>query len=115
MTTPLRAETRHMCRKCRGRLPEPTGNLRKAFCTRGCWEQHHWTRCVVCENPIQQKGRRRWLCKRPKCRTELRKWPTIYRPFDGSNYRPFDGSNNAVGYLPTGANTNTSKNPIKRG
>jgi hypothetical protein len=76
---------RHRCRKCRGKLPEPTENEHRAFCTRGCWEQFHWTRCICCERPIEQPkrgGTRRWLCNRPKCRSELNKWPGLYRPFE---------------------------------
>jgi hypothetical protein len=85
-----KSEMRYRCRRCRGKLPEPTDNERKGFCTKGCWKQHHWTRCIVCENAIEQpkKGSRRWLCKRPKCRSALNRLPHVYRPFEQEKSEP---------------------------
>jgi hypothetical protein len=82
------SEMRYRCRRCRGKLPEPTDNERKGFCTKGCWEQYHWTRCIVCEKAIEQpkNGVRRWLCKRPKCRSALKRLPHVYRPFEQPSY-----------------------------
>jgi hypothetical protein len=37
--------------KCRGALPAPTDNLRRAFCCRGCYERFYRTRCRVCAEP----------------------------------------------------------------
>jgi hypothetical protein len=32
----MKIETRHYCRKCRVKLPEPVDNEHHAFCTKGC-------------------------------------------------------------------------------
>jgi hypothetical protein len=50
---PASAALRTRCRdpKCRGALPAPTGDLRRTFCCRGCYERFHRTRCRVCAEP----------------------------------------------------------------
>ena len=73
-----------MCRnpRCGLKLREPVENTHAAFCVRGCWEQFHRQRCVVCERPKDQKrGRIRLVCERRLCRAELKKWPDQYQPF----------------------------------
>lgn len=77
----------HYCRnkpRCGMQLKEPAGNPHAAFCCRGCWEQFHRTRCIVCERqyvrtkpiPLQV------VCGRRDCKNRLRQNPWIYRPFD---------------------------------
>jgi hypothetical protein len=67
---------RHYCRnpRCRSKLPSPTSDSRKAFCTRGCHSSFYLKRCVVCENdkPAGSTARRK-LCRRPKCEGRYRK------------------------------------------
>jgi hypothetical protein len=72
-----------MCRnpRCGCRLPEPVENAHAAFCTRGCWEQYHRARCVVCERPFERKAEHQHLCGRRKCKADLRAWPAVYLPF----------------------------------
>ena len=66
-------ELRHRCRKCRGKLPQPTSNEREGFCCRGCYEQFYWKRCRVCECDIEQgKGTQRIVCDKPKCKSAWR-------------------------------------------
>jgi hypothetical protein len=44
--------------RCRTKLPLPTDNEHKAFCSPYCFNQfYHW-KCRVCEKPIL-RGRRR--------------------------------------------------------
>ena len=66
---------------CRLKLPELRENPHSAFCWKGCFEKFYKRKCIVCENPIERTINNRLLCKRPKCRTELRNWPAVYRPF----------------------------------
>ena len=80
----ITGKLRHMCRnpRCGLKLREPVENTHAAFCVRGCWEQFHRQRCVVCERPKDQKrGRIRLVCERRLCRAELKKWPDQYQPF----------------------------------
>jgi len=80
---------RKRCRKCKSKLPEPTHNEHRAFCTPGCWRQFHYRRCIVCEKPIHQGSRgRRWLCRKPACRSELARWPDKYKAFDFEPQKP---------------------------
>jgi hypothetical protein len=60
---------RHMCRKCRSKLPAPVSNEREAFCARGCYQSFYLKRCRVCEAAIEQpkRGRPRLICKKSKC------------------------------------------------
>jgi hypothetical protein len=66
---------RHYCRnpRCRSKLPSPTSDLRKAFCTRGCHSSFYLKRCMVCEKSIEQPkwGGRRLVCKKAKCRSAV--------------------------------------------
>jgi hypothetical protein len=95
-------ELRHYCRNphCRSKLPAPTDNPRKAFCTKGCHGSFYLKRCVVCENekPAGSTVRRK-LCRRPSCE---------------SNYRQNRGLYSFPGADVIRA-ANTSRNPIKTG
>jgi hypothetical protein len=97
MLTPTKP--RHFCRnpRCRSKLPEPVENPHAAFCTKGCWQQYHRSRCCVCERPIEQpkRGGERRLCKRRVCRLELDKWPARYLPFGQSIQKHEIASRNA--------------------
>lgn len=93
--------------RCRMKLPEPRDNDHAAFCTKGCYEQHYRHRCVVCENPIERKVENKLICRRPRCRTELRNWPEKYRPFHRRLTLP-------VGYMPSASST-PSEVPISCG
>ena len=57
------------------------GNVHAAFCTRGCWQQFHRHRCVVCERSFKRTVENKRLCERRVCRSELKKWPALYLPF----------------------------------
>jgi hypothetical protein len=58
--TDFTAELRHRCRnpKCRLKLPDTVSNPRDAFCARGCHGSFYLRRCRICEDPIEQGGRR---------------------------------------------------------
>jgi hypothetical protein len=74
LMTDFAAELKRCCNpKCRSKLPTPTDNPRKAFCTKGCYESFYLKRCVVCENekPVGSTARRK-LCRRPKCGSSYR-------------------------------------------
>jgi len=79
------SDLRHRCRnpKCRGKLPAPTDNLRRAFCTRFCFDSFYRNRCRVCEKDLRKKGGRghasRLYCRPPNnCKAEAQKWPGRY-------------------------------------
>jgi hypothetical protein len=66
--------------KCRSKLPIPTSNDHKAFCTPYCRNQFYFWKCVVCEQPIQ-KGKRRKQpdhCHRRECRLSFGRYPETY-------------------------------------
>jgi hypothetical protein len=68
-------EVRHYCRnpRCGSKLPAPVSNSREAFCTRGCYNSFHLSRCLICEGRIEQPKRgKRLICKKVKCRSALR-------------------------------------------
>jgi hypothetical protein len=67
--------------RCRSKLPVPTDNEHKAFCTPYCYSQFYNWRCKVCEHPIQ-RGRRRKApdhCHDRRCRGDLRRYSEAYR------------------------------------
>src|SRR5262249_49862528 len=77
--------TRKRCRnpRCRMKLPTPTDNPHKAFCTRGCFEGFYRSRCRVCEADLRKAGKRgdeqRRFCRPPnRCKAEAQKWPEKY-------------------------------------
>ena len=72
------AAPRHYCRQDRTKLAEPTDNLRRAFCTRFCWEQFYRHRCVVCEKPIRRKNERQKTCIDHDCKAAIRRYPLAY-------------------------------------
>ena len=73
------SDVRHYCRKCRSKLPTPTENPRRAFCTRFCFDQHYRSRCVVCEKSFRRRSPTQAICGHHKCRLDLRKYPQTYR------------------------------------
>jgi hypothetical protein len=77
-----RADLRHYCRNsnCRTKLPEPTANLRRAFCTTGCRAQFYRNRCLVCENELPPGRSDRKLCRGPKCRRQYRQNKMLFEP-----------------------------------
>jgi hypothetical protein len=78
--TDFAAELKRCCNpKCRSKLPTPTDNPRKAFCTKGCYESFYLKRCVVCENekPVGSTARRK-LCRRPKCGSSYRRNRSLF-------------------------------------
>ena len=73
---------RFLCRnqRCRSKLPIPTENDHKAFCSQYCYEQFYQWRCKVCEEPIL-KGRRRKSpdhCHAERCRKDFRRYPEAF-------------------------------------
>ncbi len=99
---------RKRCRnlRCRSKLPAPTDNDRAAFCCRGCFDQFHRTKCVVCGGAIQRKTEAQRTCWVPRCRAELRKRRETYLPFEPPKSAP--------GHSPTGASFTASEVPAKR-
>lgn len=72
-----------LCRnpRCRSRMPVAFDE-HSQFCTRGCWEQFHRRRCVVCEAEFERVDERvQFVCGKRKCKAEARRRPDIYRPF----------------------------------
>ena len=69
---------RHSCRHCRIKLAEPTENLRRAFCARGCYRSFFRSRCVVCEETFRRKTEWQKTCIRKACKAELRRFPLAY-------------------------------------
>ena len=84
------ARVRCRNQRCRSKLPIPTDNDHKAFCSRYCYEQfYHW-RCKVCENPILKSRRRKQPnhCHDHRCRRDFRRYPEAfgYHPSQTINY-----------------------------
>jgi len=79
----LESKPRYRCRnpRCRSKLKEPVENMHAAFCTRGCWDQFHRHRCVVCERSFNRTVENKRLCERRTCRAEMKRWPALYLPF----------------------------------
>jgi hypothetical protein len=69
---------RHSCRHCRTKLTEPSENLRRAFCARGCYRSFYRSRCVVCEETFRRKTEWQKTCIRKTCKAELRRFPLAY-------------------------------------
>ena len=90
---PVKSEpARNYCRnpKCRSKLSAPVTNPRDAFCTRGCHGSFYLKRCRVCEEPIEQGGRRpRLICRKSKCRNA---WEG---DFPGGRYHPTSSRENS--------------------
>ena len=93
--------------RCRSKLRVPQENDHKAFCCRGCWLQFYRERCIVCEAAIERTANNRLVCKRSRCRNELRAWPDKYQPFRG--LKPSPG-----GYYPS-ASSEPQEVPISCG
>ena len=74
LQTSLRVRCRNQ--RCRRKLPIPTENDHKAFCSPYCYDQFYQWRCKVCEEPIL-KGRRRKSpdhCHAERCRKDFRRY-----------------------------------------
>ena len=83
-------DLRRMCRNplCRMKLPEPTANLREAFCTRGCHTSFYRKRCIVCEKDMPRNSKSQLTCYRKECRTAWRKKAIFSRFLYLSMFRP---------------------------
>ena len=77
--TSLAGTERVRCRNsnCRTKLPAPTSNDHKAFCTPYCYNQFYKRKCRVCEKPLPE-GHRRQLCSARQCRLDYRNFRTAY-------------------------------------
>jgi hypothetical protein len=76
------SKSRVRCRntRCRSKLPVPTDNDHKAFCTPYCYDQFYSWLCLVCEKPIP-RGRRRVQpkhCHARDCRLSFRRFPETF-------------------------------------
>jgi hypothetical protein len=74
-STSIAEQVRHRCRnpRCGARLRPAISHPRDAFCCRACFERFYRFRCLICEQPINRKTKRRQVCHRPKCRHEFRR------------------------------------------
>jgi hypothetical protein len=82
----LQQSLRVRCRnqRCRTKLPIPTSNDHKAFCSRYCYDQFYHLKCAVCEKPVAKRPRGKtpkWCIKRD-CRL------TFNRFRDAFEYKP---------------------------
>jgi len=76
--------------RCRSKLSAPVTNPRDAFCHSGLSCQLLSEACRVCEEPIEQGGRRpRLICRKSKCRNA---WEG---DFPGGRYHPTSGRENS--------------------
>ena len=71
-------DARQRCRKCRGKLPVPTDNLRRAFCTKFCHQMFYRSRCIVCEKEFRRRSASQKLCGHHDCRRQLDRFPLAY-------------------------------------
>jgi hypothetical protein len=71
-------DLRHMCRKCRSKLPEPVENPHHAFCKRGCHTSFYRKHCLVCEQELAPGPDHRKFCKRPRCKSKYRQFLHVY-------------------------------------
>lgn len=86
MTAARKNEHRQRCRNCRSKLPEPRASVHSAFCAKGCWQQFHHARCVVCEKEFKRTAQHQLVCGGRRCRAELKRQSEIYRPFHNGFY-----------------------------
>jgi hypothetical protein len=65
-----------LCRnpRCRSRMPPAMGE-HSQFCTRGCWEQFHRKRCVVCERARLAPSSRCWWENFKRSKFQFRRPP----------------------------------------
>jgi hypothetical protein len=78
----LQISLRVRCRnqRCRCKLPIPTENDHKAFCSPYCYNQFfHW-KCAVCEVEILRGKRRKQpkCCRSPKCNKTYKNFAPTY-------------------------------------
>lgn len=90
LQTSLRVRCRNQ--RCRCKLPIPTENDHKAFCSPYCYDQFYQWRCKVCEEQIL-KGRRRKSpdhCHAERCRKDFRRYHEAfsYPHSPNCNYNP---------------------------
>ena len=74
LQTSLRVRCRNQ--RCRSKLPIPTDNDHKAFCSRFCYDQFYHLKCVVCEKPVAKRPRGKtpkW-CIRRQCRLDYNRY-----------------------------------------
>jgi hypothetical protein len=104
MNDSLAGSERVRCRnsKCRSKLPAPTSNDHKAFCTPYCHTQFYKRKCLVCEKPLPE-GHRRQLCSARKCRLDYR------------NFRPAYVLESGPGLPPEPKCKSDAKSPCKTG
>src|SRR6476620_2743210 len=101
---------RHSCRHCRTKLAEPTENLRRAFCSRGCFASFYRSRCRVCEAPIRRKNEQQKVCYGKECKAELRRFPAAYSwPQERAGYLPTPDARRASEALEKWASKTASK------
>ena len=75
--------------RCRSKLPAPTDNPHKAFCSRGCHGSFYLSRCLVCEKDKPTKRANRLFCRRPKCKSEYRQNKPLFTfPGTGQQIAP---------------------------
>ena len=78
LQTSLRVRCRNQ--RCRCKLPIPTENDHKAFCSPYCYNQFfHW-KCAVCEVEILRGKRRKQpkCCRSPKCNKTYKNFTPTY-------------------------------------
>jgi len=82
-------DARVFCRnaRCRTRLG---GTAVGSFCCRGCFEQYHRHRCVVCDGEMRQpeRGGFRVFCGRAECRRAYLEKPLYFNPFSRRKFVP---------------------------
>jgi hypothetical protein len=101
---------RHSCRHCRTKLNEPTENLRRAFCARGCYRSFYRSRCRVCEASIRRKNEQQKVCYGKECKAELRRFPEAYSwPKSRGGYPPTPDARRASETLAKWASKSASK------
>jgi hypothetical protein len=105
---------RHSCRHCRTKLNEPTENLRRAFCARGCYRSFYRSRCRVCEASIRRKNEQQKVCYGKECKAELRRFPEAYSwPESRARYPPTPDARGASETLAKSASKSAS-NPTHK-
>ena len=78
LQTSLRVRCRNQ--RCRSKLPIPTDNDHKAFCSRFCYDQFYNWKCVVCEAEIPRGkySKPRKCCRSLKCNKDYRNFRDTY-------------------------------------
>lgn len=74
----VNARIRCRNQRCRSKLPIPTDNHHKAFCSRYCYDQFYRLKCVVCEKDLPEEAAGRTLCSARQCRLDYRNFRQSY-------------------------------------